>query len=338
MFLSSISNFVHSPVILLKMIANVKKQRRFIAEHLGSELEAAKNDKESDLDESDIKKITHYYGLAVPAILGEAFCALRGYPMTEKERLASTYQGASTGLFDDLFDKRDWPEDKLQELLERPETLEGGSVSEKLLLSYYRKVVEHSPDKGLMAYWLRKVYDAQLESKKQAFPGLSREDLKKLTIDKGGTSLVFYRSVFNHEISKAEEEALYRVGGLTQFGNDIFDVYKDSRKNMQNLVTTSTHISDVRKIFSEMQQTTFQSFYKTNYKKSNIRNFLRLFSLGLCSRCYVCLDQLEEKEKMSGGIFSPLEYSRADLICDLDKASNKWKSVRYHLKQDVSKK
>jgi hypothetical protein len=41
-------------------------------------LNVAKQSNDGSLDESDFKKITHYYGLAVPAILGEAFCALHG--------------------------------------------------------------------------------------------------------------------------------------------------------------------------------------------------------------------------------------------------------------------
>ena len=134
-----LANTFHTPGILLSLIRNIKRQQQFITETLGPELEAAKKNSDNTLDETDFKKITKYYGLAVPAILGEALCVLRGYPMTLQERLACTYQGASTGLFDDFFDKHDMPDERLKDFIKTPEKLVGKNSSEKLFLHFYRK-------------------------------------------------------------------------------------------------------------------------------------------------------------------------------------------------------
>jgi hypothetical protein len=166
--------------------------------------------------------------------------------------------------------------------------------------------------------------------------GLSKEEIKRITINKGAVSVLFYRSVFTNPLTPDEEDALYQVGGLMQFGNDIFDVYKDSLNNIETLVTTTPDINDVRLMFREMARTSFNAFYRTDYPRKNIRKFLRMVSMSLCGRCYTCLDQLEKKQKLTGGVFSPKQYSRKDLVCDLDKAGNKWNSVLYHIKHDTS--
>ncbi len=338
MSLHTLHNAFHAPGILRTLIRNVKRQKKFIAENLSAELTIAKEASDHTLDESDFKKITGYYGLAVPAILGEALCVLRGYPMTIKERTACTYQGAMTGLFDDFFDKHDMPDDLLKKFIETPEQLTGNNSGEKLFLEFYRKARQHFCDADLTLKYLRKVYEAQVESKKQSAPGLSKEEIKRITINKGGVSVLFYRTVFENPLSPEEETALYQIGGLMQFGNDIFDVYKDSLKNIETLVTTTEKINEVRNEFREMAETSFNAFYKTQYPKKNIRKFLRLVSMSLCGRCYVCLDQLEEKEKLTDNRFSPKQYGRNDLVCDMDKAGNKWRSVLYHIKQHVQEK
>src|SRR5258706_11030885 len=87
-------NMLRTPHTLFTLIGHVKKQKKFLQKNLLPQLEAAKSTNDGSLDETDFKKITHYYGLSVPAILGEAICTLRGSEMSEKERLALTYQGA----------------------------------------------------------------------------------------------------------------------------------------------------------------------------------------------------------------------------------------------------
>ena len=69
-----------------------------------NELTAFKNNNDGSLTPQDLKKITSYYGLGVPGVLGESFCLLRGKKMTENERLCLTFLGGISGLLDDLFD------------------------------------------------------------------------------------------------------------------------------------------------------------------------------------------------------------------------------------------
>jgi hypothetical protein len=330
-----IGNALHSPGVLYTIIQNIRRQQRFIKKNLGSELATVQATKDDSLDEADFKKITGYYGLAVPAILGEALCTLRGRKMSSQERMACTYQGAFTGLFDDFFDKHQMSDELLRSFIERPAEIKAANSSERLFLQFFSKASENFCNRDLTIHYFHEVYKAQVESRKQAAPGLTRAEIKKITINKGGISVLFYRSVFTNPLTPAEENALYHMGGLMQLGNDIFDVYKDSLNHIETLMTTTGKVNDVRIIFQEMAADSFNAFYHIGYKKGNVKRFLRLISMSLCSRCYVCLDELEKKERQTGNVFLPHQYSRKDLVCDMDKPRNKWRSVIYHIHHEL---
>ena len=331
-----LENILQTPLTISALLGNVKKQHLFIREHLQPELTAAKKINDGSLDEKDFKKITHYYGLAVPAIIGEQIAALRGTSMTQRERLALMYQGAMTGLGDDFFDKQGTSVETVKAFIEDPEQLTGHTANEKLFLSFYKKLLGYVDDVDLMRKYLRTVFIAQVESRKQTAPGLGREELLKITLDKGGTSLLFYRAAMSHPFRKGEEEALYKIGGLMQFGNDVFGVYDDRNENISTLLTTTQKIAEIRTIFRSVMDDGFAAVYNAGYPKNNVKKFLRLFSMSLCSRCFVCFDQLEKKEATTNNVFSPGQYSRSDLVCDMDKAGNKWKSVAWHMKHKLS--
>jgi hypothetical protein len=286
------------------------------------------------LDETDLKKIKQYYGLAIPAILGEALCILRGTAMTSQERESLTYQGALTVLVDNFFDKPDVPSASVLQFMENPTGLEGKTASEKLFIELYKRAAQY-PRQDTMKKYLRKVYEAQVESKKQARPGLTNDELYTIMMDKGGWSVLFYRTFLSHPMQPGEEEALYTMGGLMQFGNDIFDVYVDCKERIQTLMSTATHVNDVRQQFQRLMNKSFELSYQSGYPGKNVQKYLRYISMCLCSRCLVCFDQLEKKERETNNVFTPHQYSRADLVCDMDKNANKWRTIKYFLQQKL---
>ena len=96
--------FLRLPLVFSRLIFALTKQYFFLKKELKPILDEALHSNDGSLNKKDFNKITKYYGLAVPAILGEAFCKLNGIEFTELERKTTTYQGALTGLFDDFFD------------------------------------------------------------------------------------------------------------------------------------------------------------------------------------------------------------------------------------------
>lgn len=330
--IQSISGFLQSMQVPFAVLSGISQQKKFIRKNIEPLLTAAKKEADGSLDENDIKKITGYYGLAVPAILGEAFCVLRGEPMTGKERQAATCQGAMTGLGDDFFDKQRLSEQGVKEFIENPALFTGNSASEKLFLHFYKTALANVPRPEHMQQQLFKVFHAQLLSKQQDVPGLSNEVIKDITIRKGAESLLFYRTAFEHPMRKGEEKMLYCLGGLMQLSNDIFDVYKDKQNGVSTLITTASKMEDLRFYYSALLQTGTEAAYRSGYNKKRVKRFLGILSIGIFSRCYVCLDQMARNQKRTNGVFEPGAYSRKDLVCDMDTAVNKFRSLGYLMK------
>jgi hypothetical protein len=309
---------------------NLSVQNKFIKLHIRPILTDALKTNDGSLEPSDLTKITSYYGLAVPAILGEAFCLLHGKKMTPNERWASTAQGAMTGLFDDFFDKEYLPKEKINQLMQPGDPGDNTKSNEKLFSLFYKKVLDVSVDPAAVQNALKLVYDAQVESKKQLEPAIRETEIELITFFKGGTSLLFYRTVFSPAINIQEEKLLYSLGGLMQLCNDIFDVYKDRESQVKTLVTETKHIALIREQFQVSLSTLFEMAYRCDYPHERVRKFLSVLSLGIFSRALVCLDQLHANEMTTGGQFMVGTYSRAALICDMDTAKNKIRSLRYH--------
>ena len=77
-FFSRIKNSLSTPGPLFSMINSINRQKKFIRSKIDPVIAEATALNDGSLDEADLKKLRGYYGLAVPAVLGEAFCALRG--------------------------------------------------------------------------------------------------------------------------------------------------------------------------------------------------------------------------------------------------------------------
>ena len=336
MLLNQINNLFRAGSVVFRVLGFIGTQKKYLTKQVNPLIDEARRYNDGSLDEADIKKLTGYYGLAVPAILGEAFCVLRGRGMTERERLCSTSQGAMTGLGDDFFDKQRLSAEGVKAFIETPEKFNGNSASEKLFLHFYKTALSNAPVAQELQGRLAEVFHAQLLSRQQQQNNLSTEVIRDITFRKGAESLLFYRTAFAHPVAEGEVKMLYSLGSLMQLSNDIFDIYPDLQEGVHTLVTETKTIAGLRAHYLSLWKICYQSAYRTKYPKENIRRFMDILSIGIFSRCLVCLDQLEGNEKRSNKIFTPHEYERKALVCDMDTALNKWRSLRYHM--DIEKR
>lgn len=312
------------------LLTDVRRQKSYVREVLEHDIREAKKDNDGSLDEEDFQKIRGYYGFGVPAIVGEGFCTLRGKAMGKKERLANSCQGALTGLYDDFFDKTNVDTNDILEMMADPAGYEATTSLERLFIHFLKRVHENLPDANRFNLAFQKVFEAQVETGQQLNESTSFDQIREITCKKGGHSLLFYRSVFEHAMSEAERDALYHVGALMQLGNDIFDVWKDEPQQIKTLVTTCRHIDEVRSLFNEQLKKSISLLYQTGFPKKNIHRYLHKLLLGI-SRCWVCMEQLERLESKTDGFFTPSEYSRDEMVCDMEKPGNMLKSIRYYL-------
>ena len=314
-----------------RLSTELRTQRKFILSSLKMDINESKLTNDDSLDEVDFKKMTDYYGLAVPVMIGESFCKLRGKKMAEKERLALTYLGGLTGLFDDFFDRKDIPENYIKSLLTQPHEMEGDNSGEKLILKLYLKSLLNASDPERLTDYSLKIFKAQVLSKEQLRLDVSIDEIKDITFQKGGHSVLFYLCSFKEEISETEKNLFYKSGGIWQIENDILDVYKDFKAGIKTMVTTETCINNLRTTYIRQVDQLIHLVKQTDYPLSNKRRFLESIILFI-SIGFVGLDVLEKNEKKTNNIFRLEKYERKGLICDLEKPVNILKAIHYFLK------
>lgn len=317
------------PFFYVGLQTNLRKQRKFIRKELRPELVQFKNSNDGSITTTDFKKISSYYALGVPVILGEAFKTLRGKSLTNQERYCMTFLGGISGLLDDLFDDPKKDADHLKEFIFSPEKLSPHNSYEALLVHLYQMGLSNSSNAARLKAQAGNVFEAQQHSQKQQSE-LSADDLKMITYAKGGSSFVFYRLCLDNPLEEAEEKLVYHLGGLMQLGNDIFDLWEDIQTGTFTAATSSTDIKKLRELFTNEFNLTFLLAQNTPYPEIQVDLFLNLIKLGL-SRVFVCLDQFQKIQVLNSDKFEPEKYERKQLICDMQKASNQIKAMHYFL-------
>jgi hypothetical protein len=258
------------PRLISQVVQQLNRQKKFLKENISPIIDELLLHNDGSIDEMDLKKIYQYYGLAVPAILGEAFCLLHGTKMTEQERMAATCQGATTGLFDDFFDKQKLADEILLNFIDHPETVSAQNSNQKLFLTLYRLGLKNLPSRTISIEHIHRVFQVQLETRKQAVAGLTEAEIKDITLRKGALSLLLYRTSFAFPMDDEEQVMLYKLGGVMQLSNDIFDVYKDHRDGIHTLVTDATSIRQLRKYFVEIYDDAVSAAYRCSYPRNRI--------------------------------------------------------------------
>lgn len=330
MQIKHLTNIVRLPSLILCLYSCYRRQKQFMRETILPDLKNFKENNDHNLTERDFHKISFYYGLAVP-VVGEIFSLLRGKEFTRFERKTLTYLGGITGLFDDFFDETETEESHLKEMINNPKIEIARNSSEKLFLQFYLKAMEQG-DSTLIKKYFNECFDAQVLSKKQTDPHLSSEEIRSITRQKGGVSILFYRAALEGDLQEPEKALLLHIGFLGQLENDIFDIYKDHRVGISTLATTTKSIAALRSRYQSILNDVYASIDQTDFPKANRKKFSRLLAL-IASRGLVCLDQLAKLE--NNGSFEISTYTREQMICDMGKLKNNIKWVGFYMRWNV---
>lgn len=323
-------NILQLPIILSKISYNLRKQKRYLHKNFDSIINTAFADNDGTLQEKDSQKIYQYYGLAVPAILGEAMCALRKTPMTNNERWVCTCLGSITGLFDDFLDEMSLPEDQIKKLVLVPEKVKAKTSAEKLFLNFYLSALANAAHPDIIKNQLMKVHYAQIASIEQTKSEVTNKRILEITREKGGESVVFYQTALAHHPDKVEKKAMFLLGAAMQLENDIFDIYKDNYNNINTIATKTKKIADLRKLYKNEIDNFISALSKTKYSSKQKMYFLNII-MPVLNRGWVCLDAYQHLELQNNNNFNLNTFNRRQLICDMEKPINFLKTAHYQI-------
>lgn len=330
-----IGNLIRFPFVAYAVLRNINRQKRYLAKKLSPLFREIEEKNDGTVNKEDLRKITIYYGNYATSILGESFCTLRGKKMTEHERWAISCLGMITGIYDDFFDKRNISHEDVIKLSRNPDELGAQTLIDKIFIRYRKEVLRNTKNKDFLWEMTDKIFESQVESKKQKDSIISFGDIRRITFEKGGYSVLLFRSVFDHPLAPGEYDGLFNIGALFQLGNDIFDIYFDREERISTIPTKIKKVKALRDEFENQRKKAFNSCFEMDYKKSNINKFLHILT-PIITRCDVCLDQLQSIENKTNNQFELHSYNRKELVCDMEKTHNLLKSISHYLQTKIS--
>ncbi len=258
-------------------------------------------------------------GTTISAITNHWFSVLRGKEVNANERYCALIVGAATPLYDDLLDESGLTHDEI--ISEIRADNEGLKYKIELFHHLMQEAFNHIALKDDYRKLLKFVFQSQQESKRQesAIP-LQRDELMRLTAEKGGYATLLFRHLLENPIKTGEEQAIFALGNLLQYANDLFDLWFDWQKKRQTLITANPNLNEIRADFYQLLEKAISHSLAMDYPKKNISNFLKLISL-VASRGMVCLDHYAALAQ-DDPVLCPEKYSRRQLVCDMEKPVN----------------
>ena len=259
------------------------------------------------------------------------FCLLRGERIKDNELKAIVNISALAPLYDDFFDKVEMPSQKIHALVNTPFDYKPDSEIEMLFLEFSKRIHENVHDVPFYLENAENVFKAQYESKKLVSENmLDRDFVREVAFNKGGKTVICMCNLLNEKLSNEEYKLMHQLGGVAQYLDDIFDLREDYLEGRQTLANPIQNASSLKRSFLDEIKNFKRNLEISAYTKSDKMAFFVPISyiLGatlLCTRRYELLEQ------KTNGEFKIEEYSREDLVVDMDLWSNRIKAFKLSL-------
>jgi hypothetical protein len=280
------------------------------------------------LSSKEKRRLKHYfYGTTYLSIV---FCSLRGSTRTKQEKHLFTNLAALAYFFDDLVDSFREQDNSGILWQDNPEKYGRTADERGLALHFLYNIYQELPAADLKEFqaFMHRVFNIETSGRQQkdGSKTLKSEDLKHITAEKGGYSVLLFRRVLQHPLDKAEQNALYQFGCLIQLCDDIFDLWFDKNEGIATLATAAAQHGDLKHLahlFEQQVLTTRQAFRRTRYPRPNIETSLRVIHF-IVSITRVCLKEYADLQKKHGTL--PLDQ-RHLMVIDMERWHNRIQSA-----------
>lgn len=239
--------------------------------------------------------------------MSQQFATLYRLKLDQNAIQCAALVGALGAISDILID--DLPSQNLEALttfILSPLTKEVTLPLEKLYQAYFKRfdACLHESNRTSVFKYFQRTLEAQLRSKQQFQQNLSYPALIQILKDKCGYTTLLCRAVVNQSISQAEEEAIYELGALVQFINDINDLYKDSKQGIRNFANSFGTLAEIKRALMQQTNLALHQVKQLPYPKKTKRYFLFVFY----SFVVVGIAQLRHYKYICNGLYNLDEF------------------------------
>jgi len=270
-------------------------------------------------------KRTHHYFFGT-MFLGAVFGQIRGRALGTAEMKRFANLAALAGYFDDLAEATPPPLG--------PESGAGletyGRLADPsgLVLRLLNQAYADVPALHAAVFHkhLLQVFHIETQGRQQKLPPPGDEEIRRLTAEKGGCSVLLFRCLLADALSAAEQRALFEFGHLVQVCDDIFDLWHDRQAGTATLATVCAEQGDLAGLEAYFEQQAIRVGHAV--RQVNIPSerretaFQTVFFLMAVTR--VCLRHYRCLQKKHGTL--PLE-DRRRMVVDMARLKLRFRVV-----------
>ncbi|WP_298709286.1 hypothetical protein [Chitinophaga sp.] len=274
------------------------------------------------------RKVITSYSIYQPMII-DAFTALRGRTATPAERDRLIQYFICSGAFDDFIDREELTPEALETISFQPENFQPRRIEEKMFLHCHLALRNYVRDRPAYDEAARGLYRAQTDSARQTKPApMSEEELLRITMEKGGYAVLLCRFYLDHDASGAEAECWYRIGGIIQLTNDLFDIWKDLQAGVQTLPNRMRDAHAFHAFYTRKVEEMMAIIAGLPVPEARKSTFL-LNMMAICAFSDMAICQLRNIQQQSPQLPDLNTLPRKALIVDMEKPANIWHCMRF---------
>lgn len=268
------------------------------------------------LSPAAMRRFYHYY--QGTTYLAAVFSALSGRGRNREERRLFALMAALAAYFDDLSDARPAAPDPVDWTL-RGRLLDPDGTALCLLDELRRSL--GAEQAGGFESALEAVYQVEMRTTAQPdLPGLMYS-----TGEKGGNSVLLFRSLLHSPLSMEERELLFEFGRLIQLSDDIFDVWFDLVEPPQHTLAVwflqKNKVGDLIQLFENQVDSLRERMLKSSFPHRKT-TWATIFFLVAATR--VALGHYRRLALRHGAL--PL-HDRSQMVVDMAAWPNRWRML-----------
>lgn len=284
-----------------------------------------------ELSEPTFKKIVTSYSIYIPMIC-DVFTALRGRKTNRQEKERILLYFICSSVFDDFCDLDEFTAEQLYAISYSPGTYNAATLPEQIFLYAHQKLLSFVKEKEAYHEVTLKLFKAQVDSDKQFDPTISDDELKRITLEKGGYSVLLCHFYLDFEASQPERNCWFTIGSIIQFTNDLYDIYKDLNAGSETLPNRTRNAHDCYSYFMQQVEALKSQVALLPCNSARKRNFMAGM-LGICSFGSLAIYKLLQLQGSSPVLPNLNSLPRKALIVDMEKRESILYCIRFTYNQ-----
>ncbi|SIN81200.1 isoprenoid biosynthesis enzyme family protein [Chitinophaga niabensis] len=308
---------------VIRITVSRKREAAWATENV-SALESAYG---ARLREDARRNIINSYSIYVPMIV-RAFSNLRGRKVSEGERERMLHYFICSTTFDDFTDRAELSQEELYNIAYMPESYIPKRIEEQVFLHAHSLLSQFVKQKAAYGEATRGLFQAQIDSAMQTDSSITDADLYRVTIGKGSYAVLLCSFYLDEEVSPAERQCWFYLGGIIQLTNDLFDIWKDLQAGVQTLPVRMRDAYAFHAFFMGMVNSLEAEINALDTSTERKQQFL-LDMMAICSFGEFAISRLQAIQQGRPELPDFKDLPRKAFIVDMEKPSGIWHCMRF---------